>query len=184
MIYPVTIIGHPVLRKIADEIDKDYPELDKVIANMFETMYASDGVGLAAPQINKSIRLIVIDGEPMAEDDPDLEGFKKVFINAKILEETGEEKLFNEGCLSIPGIREDVNRPSKIKLRYLDENFEEHIEDFDGTKARIIQHEYDHLEGVLFTDRISPLRKKILKSKLLGISKGKFKSSYRTILAK
>lgn len=184
MIYPVTIIGHPVLRKKAEEIDKDYPELEKVIANMFETMYASDGVGLAAPQINKSIRLIVIDGEPMAEDDPDLENFKKIFINPEILEEWDEEKLFNEGCLSIPGIREDVNRPSKIRIRYMDENFVEHEEEFDGTRARIIQHEYDHLEGVLFTDRISPLRKKILKSKLMGISKGKFKASYRTILAK
>ncbi|PLX25044.1 MAG: peptide deformylase [Salinivirgaceae bacterium] len=184
MIYPVTIIGHPILRKKAEEIDKDYPELEKIIANMFETIYSSDGVGLAAPQINKSIRIIVIDGEPMAEDDPDLTGFKKVFINPKMIEETGEEKLFNEGCLSIPGIREDVNRPSKIKLHYFDEDFVEHEEEFDGTKARIIQHEYDHLEGVLFTDRISPLRKKILKSKLMGISKGKFKATYRTILAK
>jgi peptide deformylase len=128
MIYPVTIIGHPVLRKRAEQIDKDYPELEKIIANMFETMYASDGVGLAAPQINKSIRLIVIDGEPMAEDDPDLKGFKKIFINPEIIEETGEENLFNEGCLSIPGIREDVNRLSEIKVRYQDENFETHEE--------------------------------------------------------
>jgi peptide deformylase len=184
MIYPVTIIGHPVLRKRAEQIDKDYPELEKIIANMFETMYASDGVGLAAPQINKSIRLIVIDGEPMAEDDPDLKGFKKIFINPEIIEETGEENLFNEGCLSIPGIREDVNRLSEIKVRYQDENFETHEEVYSGTKARIFQHEYDHLEGILFTDRISPIRKKILKSKLMGISKGKFKANYRTILAK
>ena len=184
MIYPVTIIGHPILRQRAKEIDKDYPELEKIIANMFETMYSSDGVGLAAPQINKSIRIIVIDGEPMAEDDPDLKGFKKAFINPEIIEETGEEKLFNEGCLSIPGIREDVSRPSQVKLKYFDENFEEHVEVYDGTKARIFQHEYDHLEGILFTDRISPLRKKILKSKLMGISKGKFSASYRTILAK
>ena len=184
MIYPVTIIGHPILRKRAEEVDKNYPELDKIIANMYETMYASDGVGLAAPQVNKSLRIIVIDGEPMAEDDPELQGFKKTFLNPEIIEEWGEEKLFNEGCLSIPGIREDVNRPSKIKIKYQDENFEEHEEEFDGTRARIIQHEYDHLEGVLFTDRISPLRKKILKSKLMGISKGKFNASYRTILAK
>lgn len=184
MIYPVTVIGHPVLRKRAEEIDKNYPDLEKIIANMFETMYSSDGVGLAAPQINKSIRIIVIDGEPMAEDDPDLKEFKKVFINPQIIEKTGEEILFNEGCLSIPGIREDVNRPSHVKLKYFDENFEEHLEQYDGTKARIFQHEYDHLEGVLFTDRISPLRKKILKSKLMGISKGKFKATYRTILAK
>ncbi len=184
MIYPVTVIGHPTLRKRAEEIEKDFPELEKIIDNMFETMYSSDGVGLAAPQVNMSIRLVVIDGEPMAEDDPDLKDFKKVLINPEMIEEWGEEKLFNEGCLSIPTIREDVSRPSEIKLKYFDPDFNLHEEEFKGTKARIIQHEYDHLEGVLFTDRISPLRKKILKSKLLGISKGRFKVGYRTLLAK
>lgn len=184
MIYPVTVIGHPTLRKRAEEIDKDYPELDKIIDNMFETMYESDGVGLAAPQINKSIRIIVIDGEPMAEDDPELEDFKMVLINPEMVEEWGDEVLMTEGCLSIPGIREDVNRNGEIKIKYLDRDFNKHEETFNGMKARIIQHEYDHLEGVLFTDKISPLRKKILKSKLLGISKGKFKASYRTVLGR
>ncbi|HKK57836.1 MAG TPA: peptide deformylase [Salinivirga sp.] len=184
MIYPVTIIGHPTLRKRAEEVDQNYPDLEKIIDNMFETMYESDGVGLAAPQINKSIRIIVIDGAPMAEDDPDLKDFKKVLINPEMVDEWGEEKLFNEGCLSIPNIREDVNRPSEIKLKYYDRDFNLKEEEFKGTQARIIQHEYDHLEGILFTDRISPLRKKILKSKLLGLSKGKFKVSYRTVLGK
>ncbi len=184
MIYPVTIIGHPTLRKRAEEVDQNYPELEKIIDNMFETMYDSDGVGLAAPQVNKSIRLIIIDGEPMAEDDPNLKDFKKVLINPEIIEEWGEPKLFNEGCLSIPGIREDVSRPGEIKLKYFDREFNPKEETYNGTQARIIQHEYDHLEGILFTDRISPLRKKILKSKLLGISKGKFKATYRTVLGK
>eukprot|EP01156_Anaeramoeba_ignava_P002665 Anaeramoba_ignava/a219093_24.p1 GENE.a219093_24~~a219093_24.p1 ORF type:complete len:185 (+),score=7.21 a219093_24:406-960(+) len=184
MIYPVTIIGHSTLRKRAQEIDKSYPDLSLVIENMFETMYSADGVGLAAPQVNKSIRLIVIDAEPMSEDDPELKDFKKVLINPEIMERKGDEDFFNEGCLSIPGIREDVLRPSNIKIKYFDEDFNEHIEEFDGTKARIIQHEYDHLEGVLFTDRVSSIRKKMLKGKLMSISKGKFKTSYRTILAK
>ncbi|MDA3865127.1 MAG: peptide deformylase [Salinivirgaceae bacterium] len=184
MIYPVTIIGHPTLRKRAEEITKDYPDLENIINNMYDTMYDSDGVGLAAPQINKSIRLMVIDGAPMAEDDPSLEGFKQTFINPEILEHKGEEFLFNEGCLSIPGIREDISRPSEILIRYMDEDFIEHEEWFDGVKARILQHEYDHLEGILFTDRVSPLRKKILKGKLVAISKGKFTAQYKTLITK
>lgn len=184
MIYPVTVIGHSTLRKRATEISKDYPDLNSVIDNMFETMYSADGVGLAAPQINKSIRLIVIDAEPMSEDEPELKDFKKIFINPEIIERTGEEDFFNEGCLSIPGIREDVLRPSNIKIRYYDQEFNEHLEEFDGTKARIIQHEYDHLEGILFTDRVSAIRKKMIKGKLFAISKGKFKANYRTLLAK
>lgn len=181
MIYPVTIIGNPTLRKLAGEIDKDYPQLDEIIENMWETMYSSDGVGLAAPQVNKSIRLVVIDGNAMSEEDETLAGFKKVFINPTILETWGEQTLFNEGCLSIPGIREDVSRPSEIKVKYYDTEFNEHIEDFKGVAARIIQHEYDHLEGMLFTDRLSAFKRKLLKSKLIAISKGQFKAAYRTI---
>lgn len=181
MIYPVTIIGNPTLRKRAENISKDSPQLDEIIENMWETMYSSDGVGLAAPQINKSIRLIVIDGEPMAEDEESLVGFKKVFINPTIIETWGDEFLFNEGCLSIPGIREDISRPSELKLKYYDTDFNEHIEDFKGVAARIIQHEYDHLEGVLFTDRVSAFRKKLIKGKLKAISKGQYDASYRTI---
>jgi len=181
MIYPVTIIGNPTLRKKAEEINKDYPQLEEIIENMWETMYSSDGVGLAAPQINKSIRLVVIDGEPMADEDETLKGFKKVFINPTMIETRGEQILFNEGCLSIPGIREDVSRPSEITLRYYDTDFKEHTQDFKGVAARIIQHEYDHLEGVLFTDRLSAFRRKLLKSKLVAISKGEHKAPYRTI---
>lgn len=184
MIYPITIIGHPTLRKVAEPIDQDYPDLDSIIESMFETMHSSDGVGLAAPQVNKSIRLIIIDGEPMAEDEPNLKNFKKVLINPELLEEKGERKYFSEGCLSIPGIREDVERLSEITIQYYDKDFILHKENYDGTKARIIQHEYDHLQGVLFTDHISALRKKMLKTKLTAISKGRFKANYRTLTGK
>lgn len=178
MIYPIHIIGSKVLRQTAQNIEKDYPKLDELIENMKETMYDSDGVGLAAPQIGKSIRLFVIDASPFGEDEPDLADFKKVFINAKITERSGEKMISNEGCLSIPGIREDVERFNKIKIEYVDEEFNPHEETYEGMAAIIIQHEYDHLDGILFTDKISPIRRKMLKMKLVNISKGRFKATY------
>ncbi len=179
MILPIVAYGDPVLKKVAEEIDSDYPGLEKLIADMFETMYSSKGVGLAAPQINKSIRLFIIDASPFADEYPELEGWKKTFINPRILEEEGEEWDFNEGCLSIPGIREDVERKPELILEYEDENFELHEEKFDGVVARVIQHEYDHLEGVLFTDHLSPLKKRLLKGKLNDISKGIVDVNYK-----
>jgi peptide deformylase len=183
MILPVVAIGDPVLKKVAGKIDKDYEGLGSLIEDMFETMYNASGVGLAAPQIGKSIRLFVIDASPFAEDEEEgtemLKGFKKVFINAEILNEKGEEWGFNEGCLSIPGIREEVFRQEKLTIKYLDENFKEHKESYEGYAARIIQHEYDHIEGILFTDLISPLRKRMLKRKLEEISKGEVDVAYK-----
>ncbi len=178
MIYPIIVAGHPVLRMKAQEIEKTYPGIEKLIEDMFETMYKSDGVGLAAPQIGKPIRLFVVDAKALAEDNPELETFKKVFINPRIIEESGEEWFFNEGCLSVPGVREDVCRKSVVKVRYLDEKWQQHDNTFDGIAARIIQHEHDHLEGVLFTDKLSFLKKKMLKGKLADISKGKVDVSY------
>ena len=191
MILPIVAYGDPVLKKEAEVLTKEYPDIELLIANMFETMYAASGVGLAAPQIGKSIRLFVIDGSPFAEDDeeddevePDpravgMEGFKKVFINPIIESETGEEWGFQEGCLSIPKIREEVYRHEKIKVTYLDENFKKQTESFDGYAARIIQHEYDHIEGILFTDHLSPLNRKLLSKRLLNISKGEVKVDYK-----
>lgn len=181
MILPIVAYGDPVLKKVAEEIDEDFEGLDKLIEDMFETMYESRGVGLAAPQIGKSIRLFVVDGSPFAEPDEDgkedpraegIDGFKQVFINPIIEDEEGKEWAFSEGCLSIPKIREDVNRKPKIRITYFDENWDFHDEEYDGYAARIIQHEYDHLEGILFTDRISPLKKRLLQKKLVNISKG------------
>jgi len=183
MIYPIVVYGHPVLRKVAVEITKDYPGLDQLIDDLFETMYFSEGLGLAAPQIGKSIRIFVIDGKPVAEDEPSLADFKKVFINAQITERCGELKPMNEGCLSIPNLREEVMRESHIRISYYDENWEHHNEVYDGYKARIIEHEYDHLDGILFTDKVSPLRRRLLKGKLTAISKGNFEADYKTILA-
>lgn len=182
MIYPIVVVGHPVLRKKAEQINQTYPELDKLIADMFETMYASDGVGLAAPQIGKSIRLFVVDASPLTEEYPGAETFKQVFINPIILEETGNPWLFSEGCLSLPGIREDVQRKPVVKISYLDEKWQQHTETFDGIRARIIQHEYDHLEGTLFTDKLSLLRKRMLKGRITDISKGKVDVGYRILL--
>lgn len=179
MVYSIVAYGDTVLRKKAEEITKDYPELDKFIANMFDTMYDSSGVGLAAPQVGKSIRVFIVDGEPFAEDDEAMIGFKKVFINPVMIDETGDKWAFNEGCLSIPRIREDIDRHPNITLRYFDENWVEHTEKFDGIKARIIQHEYDHLEGILFIDKLSPLKRKLLQGKLNDISKGKVRTDYR-----
>ncbi len=186
MILPVIAYGDPVLRKVGKDITPEYPNLEKLIENMWETMYNASGVGLAAPQIGLPIRMFVIDTTPFSDDDDlsseekeALNGFKKVFINAKIEEETGEEWTFNEGCLSIPDVREDVSRNETIVISYLDENFKEHKETFGGLLARVIQHEYDHIEGVLFTDKLSSLKKRIIKGKLNNISKGKVSADYR-----
>ncbi len=183
MIYPIVVYGHPVLRKVAEEIDKDYPGLNQLVSDLFETMYYSEGLGLAAPQIGKSIRVFVIDGEPAAEDEPSLAEFKKVFINAQIIEKSGDLMPMTEGCLSIPNLREEVLREARIRLTYYDENWEFHDEIHEGYKARIIQHEYDHLDGIMFTDKVSLLKRRLLKGKLTAISKGKFEAEYRTILA-
>ncbi|NUM50806.1 MAG: peptide deformylase [Flavobacteriales bacterium] len=179
MILPIVAYGTPVLRKMAEEIDVDYPDLKEFIANMYETMYNAGGVGLAAPQVGKSIRLFVVDAAPFEEDEPQLKNFKKVFINPIILEEQGQEWKFNEGCLSIPGIREDVSRKPKITIEYFDEKFKLKEETYEGIAARIIQHEYDHIEGVLFTDRINPLKRQLLKKKLSEIAKGNAEVKYK-----
>ncbi len=188
MVLPIVAYGSPVLKKEGAEIDETYEGLQDLISNMFETMYAANGVGLAAPQIGKSIRLFVVDASPFAEveegEEPDplaegLEDFKKVFINPIIEEESGEEWPFAEGCLSIPKIREEVFRQPKIRITYYDENWEFKDETFDGYAARVIQHEYDHVDGILFTDRLSPLKKRILKKKLVNISKGEVDVPYK-----
>jgi peptide deformylase len=179
MVYPIVVYGSPILRKKAPDIDRDLKGLSTLIADMFETMYKSDGMGLAAPQIGKSLRLIVIDATSMGEDDPSMKDFKKVFINPRIVEEEGEAWIFNEGCLSLPKIREDVLRKPRIRIKYYDENWQVHDETFDGVKARIIQHEYDHLDGILFIDHISPLRKKILQGRLNDITKCKVDVDYK-----
>ncbi len=182
MIYPIVVYGHPVLRKVAKEIPADVSGLEDFIRNMYETMYQSEGVGLAAPQVGQSVRLFVVDGTPYAEEESALENFKHVFINPEIPERWGDPVSFNEGCLSIPNIREDVVRESAVEIRYQDEQWKWHEEDYDGIASRIIQHEFDHLNGILFTDLVSSLRKKLLRSKLRAISKGNFKSNYRIIL--
>ncbi len=179
MILPVVVYGHPVLRKEAEEIDEDYTELKKLIDDMWQTMYHTEGIGLAAPQIGKSIRLIVIDATPMAEDFPELEGFKRVLINPIITEFSDDECTESEGCLSLPGIREEVKRPTKIKIEYEDENFEVIEEELTGFAARVVQHEYDHVEGKLFVDHLSPLKKRFIKGRLTSISKGKVDVGYR-----
>lgn len=179
MILPIVAYGDPLLKKEAEEIEPDYPFLSDLIENMYETMYHAEGVGLAAPQIGKSIRLFVVDASPFAEDDPALEGFKKTFINPIIVEEEGDKWSFNEGCLSIPGVRENVERQPKITIEYMDENFNLIEETYEGIAARVIQHEYDHIEGILFTDHISPLKRRLLQSRLNNISKGNVRVSYR-----
>ena len=191
MILPIVVYGDPVLRKKAEPIDANYPDLEKLIANMFETMYHADGVGIAAPQVGKAIRLFLVDTEPVVGDDEEdsdeftpeqkkkLKSFKRVFINAKMLDESGEEWTFKEGCLSIPYIRENVNRQAEIEIEYYDQHFKKHTEKFDGMIARVIQHEYDHIEGKLFTDKVSPLKRKMLAGKLTDISKGKITPDYK-----
>ena len=179
MIYPITVYGDPILRKVALPIEKP-EDLDKTFLNdLWETMYFSDGVGLAAPQVGKSVRIFVVDASAGADTEPELKNFKKAFINPLIIEKTGEEKTMNEGCLSLPEIREDVVRPESIKIRYLDEDFIEHEEIFKGFAARVIQHEYDHLEGKLLIDYLTPLKRRLMKSKLNNISKGKVETHYR-----
>lgn len=186
MILPIIAYGDPVLRKLGKNIDKEYPALESLLENMFETMYGAKGIGLAAPQIGLPIRIFIIDATPF-QDDEELEveerdflgNFKQVFINARIIEETGDEWVFNEGCLSIPDVREDVFRNETIKIEYFDEKFKKHTKKFSGIAARIIQHEYDHIEGILFTDKLSSLKKRLIKGKLSNISKGKIRIDYR-----
>jgi peptide deformylase len=179
MILPIRAYGDPVLRKKCKTIDQDYPGLEKLIADMFQTMDESNGVGLAAPQIGKNIRVFIIDSVPMYRDEKQGTGIRQVFINAEIIDEYGKEWTFEEGCLSIPEIREDVDRNAKLKMRYQDENFKTHTKEFDKITARVIQHEYDHIEGVLFIDHISAFKRNLLKSKLNRISKGKIDVDYR-----
>jgi peptide deformylase len=179
MILPIYTYGNAVLRKHTETIPADYPELKTLIDNMYDTMYHAEGVGLAAPQVGLSIRLLVIDLAPFKEDDPELGAFKTVMINPTILERSVEQITAEEGCLSIPGIHEMVLRAGKIKIKYRDADFIEHIEEYEGYKARVIQHEYDHLEGHLFTDRVTPIRRQLLKSRLTNIVKGKASCSYK-----
>jgi peptide deformylase len=182
MIFPIYVYGHPVLRKVAQDIDRNFPDLDKLIEDMFETMYKSDGLGLAAPQVGRSVRLFVIDGEPLAGDHPEMKDFRQAFINPKVVERKGEKVPMNEGCLSIPGINEEVDRESEIRIQYYDPQWNFHDEVYTGYKARVVLHEYDHLDGILFTDRLNPLRRRLMKGRLHDISRGKFEASYRTIL--
>lgn len=186
MILPIVAYGDPVLRKKCEAIGPEYPELATLVENMWETMYQANGVGLAAPQVGRPIRLFLVDTSPFADDEDftpveqeKLRAFKRVFINAEMQEESGSKWAFNEGCLSIPDVREDVTRQDTITLRYQDSDFREHTETFDGLLARVIQHEYDHIEGVLFTDRISSLKKRLLKGKLTNISRGKVQIDYK-----
>ncbi|MDP3463993.1 MAG: peptide deformylase [Bacteroidales bacterium] len=181
MILPIVAYGHPTLKKVAVDIDKDYPDLEKLIDDMWETMYAANGIGLAAPQVNRSIRLFVIDATPYAEDYPETKDFKKVCINAHILEETGDEVVIGEGCLSIPGMNEDVSRKPNLVIRYQDENFVEYTESYDGFLARVIQHEYDHIEGILYVDRLTNFRRMLLKGKLRDISNGEVEVDYKML---
>ncbi len=191
MILSIVGYGDPVLRKVGEDISKDYPNLPELISNMYETMYSAHGVGLAAPQVGLPIRLFVVDAAPFAEMEDNTEEeiaflstFKKTFINAKILKEEGEEWTFNEGCLSIPDIHEPVKRKEKITIEYYDENFEKHVDEFDGLAARVIQHEYDHIEGVLFTDKIPSLKKKLISKKLNNILEGKIFTEYKMKFSK
>ncbi|MDR0825218.1 MAG: peptide deformylase [Prevotella sp.] len=179
MILPIYLYGQPILREVAKDITADYPNLKELIDNLFETMYRADGIGLAAPQVGLPIRLFVIDMEPLAEDNPLYAGFKKTFINPRIVEETGEIVKMEEGCLSLPGINEDVEREEKIRIQYFDENFVLHDEVYDNFFARCIQHEYDHIEGKLFIDRISGIRKQLIKGKLTNMIKGKTRCHYK-----
>lgn len=179
MILPIYLYGHPVLRKETVEVTPDYPKLKELIQNMFETMYNADGVGLAAPQVGLNLRLFVIDLEPLAEDEPKYAGFKKVFINPRIVEYKGEIVKLNEGCLSLPGLSESVEREESVRIQYFDEDFKPHDEEYSDFFARCIQHEYDHIEGKLFIDKISAIRKQLIKSKLNNMLKGKVNCHYR-----
>ncbi len=186
MILPIVAYGDAVLRKVCEDLPEDFPKMKELVANMYETMYNANGVGLAAPQIGLPIRVFVIDTTPFADDEDlsaddrmALKGFKQTFINAYVEEETGDEWAFNEGCLSIPEIREDIKRKDTLTLSFVDADLKEHTETYDGLLARVIQHEYDHIEGILFTDKLSPLKKRMLKGKLNNISRGKIEVDYR-----
>ena len=181
MVYPIIVYGNPILRKRAKEIEKDGLDIKPFVRDMFDTMYAAHGIGLAAPQIGKSIRLFVVDGTTLDDEEEDMTDFKKTFINPVIVKEEGEEWEFEEGCLSIPHIRENVARQEKVKIRYVDEEWNPKEEEYDGVKARIIQHEYDHLDGKMFIDYLSPLKKRLLKGKLTDISKGEVDTEYRIL---
>lgn len=184
MILPIFAYGQPVLKKVAQEIDETYPNLKELIENMWETMYQAEGVGLAAPQIGLPIRLFVIDTVQTQEEGKEQEGIKQVFINAEKIEESGTDWAYEEGCLSIPDIRGDVNRPPQLKIRFQDENFNEHIKIYSGINARVIQHEYDHIEGVLFVEHLKPIKKRRIKRKLENIRKGNIDVDYRMKFAK
>ncbi|NNE27381.1 MAG: peptide deformylase [Saprospiraceae bacterium] len=179
MILPIYAYGQAVLKKVAKDIDQEFEELNTLIENMWETMYNAKGIGLAAPQIGKSLRLFLVDTKQIEDDEKEFEGIKRAFINAQIIKEEGNEESFEEGCLSIPDIRGDVNRPSIVHIKYMDEAFNEHEEVFEGINARVIQHEYDHIEGKLFTEKLLPLRKRLIKRKLENIKKGKVHVDYR-----
>ena len=180
MIYPIVIYGSPVLRNKSVDIDASYPDFKKLVDDMFLTLTEASGVGLAAPQIGKNIRMFIVDCTPWCDEDPSLADYRRVFVNARIYERSEETDLFEEGCLSLPGIHENVRRPVRIRMRYLDENFVEHDEEFDGLPARVIQHEYDHIEGEVFTDHLSPLRRNLLRGKIMNLVKGKFRCAYKT----
>ncbi len=184
MILPITLYGDPVLRKVAENIDMKYEGLSDLIENMFQSMYNAEGVGLAAPQVGLSIRIFVVDLSPLEKDEPSLAGFRKAFINAKIVERSGDEELMEEGCLSIPGIHEEVYRKNYIRIQYLDTEGNPRDEEYTGYTARVLQHEYDHLDGIMFTDHCSPLRKRLLKRRLTEISKGITSASYRVKVPK
>ena len=184
MILPIYTYGQPVLRKVAEDIDANYPELKELVQNMFETNERADGVGLAAPQIGLPIRVVIVDLTPLAEDMPEYADFKRAYINGYIVEEEGETILMDEGCLSLPGIHEKVPRAEKVRIQYVDENFVEHDEWVDGFLARVIQHEFDHLEGKVFTDRISPLRRQMNKAKFNALLSGKVRCDYKVKVAK
>ncbi|MCB0583981.1 MAG: peptide deformylase [Phaeodactylibacter sp.] len=179
MLLPIYSYGQPVLKKMAEDITTDYPGIQELIGNMWETMYHADGVGLAAPQVGKPIRLFVVDTIQIMEEGKETEGLKRVFINAHKVEEAGEPWTYEEGCLSIPDVRGDVDRPPQLRLRYLDEHFEEHEEVFTGINARVIQHEYDHIDGILFTEHLKPLKRRLVQRKLEDIKKGKVKVEYK-----
>jgi peptide deformylase len=192
MVLPIVAYGHPVLRKMAEDVTPEYPELKKLIADMWDTMYSSNGVGIAAPQINKAVRLFVVDTDQIVKDFDDQDkkdypnevAIKQVFINAEKIEESGKLWSYNEGCLSIPKVREDISRHNTVRLRYLDEHFKEHEAEFSGITGRVILHEYDHIEGKLFIDYLAPLKKRLIKKKLDDISNGKVRTDYRMLFSK
>lgn len=181
MIYPIHLYGHPVLRKATEEITPDYPNLKELIADMFATLEKASGIGLAAPQIGLPIRMFIVDLDPFKDEHPEYEGVKKVIINPEFLEKSEKTKVIEEGCLSIPDINEKVERPESIKIKYYDEDFNEHIEEHDDWMARVMQHEYDHIDAHIFIDRISPLRRRMIKGKLTAIQKRKIRTKYKAI---